>query len=796
MNEINNEPPGKPGSPPCWTPSAKDGVGTSATLQSRVWFTISHGIIDEVYYPNTDQANVKNLQFLVTDKSDFFSDEQRDSIHEISWIAEGIPGFQVTNTCKQGRYRIAKTVIADPKIDVLLQKIKFSPLQKKLEDYECCVLFSPHINNQGYGNNGWVGNYKGTPMLFAEREGTTLALGCSIPFIGMSCGYVGTSDGWQDLSRHKQMTWFYPAASDGNIALTGRTDLISSKGELVVALAFGRNAAEAGQRVRRGLFKDFGYILNDYVAGWKNIQTKFIELESRPDGKGLYRVSTAVLKTHEAKRFPGGIIASLSIPWGSNKGDYDLGGYHLVWNRDLVEAATALLAAGNAQDARNTLEYLMSTQESDGHWPQNMWLNGLPYWGGVQMDEAAFPILLADKLAKKDELGEINPWSMVRKAASFIVCNGPVTQQDRWEDDGGYSPFTLAVEVAALLAAADFAEINNDDDIALYLRQTADIWNSNIERWIYVTNTPLSNQFNVPGYYVRIAPPEVAEASSPKGGFVPIKNRPPNVAKEKATQIVSPDALALVRFGLRSPDDPRIIHTVRIIDALLRTESSTGPVWHRYTLDGYGEHADGRPFDGTGVGRGWPLLAGERAHYELSKGNREEAERLLHVIEAQTSSGGLMPEQVWDSDDIEEYELFNGHPSGSAMPLVWAHAEYIKLLRSLRDRAVFDMPQQTTKRYQRNQVSSKLTFWRFNHKVRSIPAGKNLRIETLAPATIHWSFDEWQSVNDTKTVDSQLGIHYADLVTENLDSRRILFTFYWPQFSKWENVNFAIEIEE
>jgi glucoamylase len=795
MIKPKRNPPGHPGLPPRWTSSAKDGVGTSFNSQSRVWFTISNGIINEVYYPNVDQANTRDLGFLVADGSSFFSDEKKHSKHEITQLAKGVPCYRLTNTCIQGRYRIVKTIITDPHQDALLQQVRFEPLKGRLNDYNLYALLAPHINNRGYGNNGWVGNYKGMHMLFAERSASALALACSTPFSAMSCGYVGASDGWQDISEHKRLTQIYQEAFDGNIALTGQIDLAASSGNFVLALAFGRNAAEAGQRARRALLQDFDRVLTDYVNEWKETQAKFLNLAEANSSTDLYRVSTAVLKIHEAKRFPGGIIASLSIPWGYNKGDGDLGGYHLVWSRDLVEAAGALLAADDAAGARQTLSYLMSTQEADGHWPQNMWLDGRPYWGGVQMDEAAFPILLADALRRMDKLNGLNPWPMVRQAASFIVCNGPVTQQDRWEEDGGYSPFTLAVEIAALLAAADFADAAGNTKMGFYLRQTADIWNSNVERWTYVTATPLAHQVGVEGYYVRIAPPEVADAPSPLKGFVPIKNRPPGVVNAPITQIVSPDALALVRFGLRAATDTRIVNTVKIIDAILKTETSTGPVWHRYNRDVYGEHEDGRPFDGAGIGRGWPLLTGERAHYELARGNHDEAKRLLHIIESQTTSGGLIPEQVWDAQDLPNRGLINGHPSGSAMPLVWAHAEYIKLIRSLHDERVFDALPQPTQRYQKDRITSPFAFWRFNHKCRTIPTGKMLRLEVLAPALIHWSTDDWHSAQDIKTQDTGLGVHIIDLPTDKLPDGAILrFTFYWTESDRWEGLDFEVQV--
>ncbi|MBO0889028.1 glucan 1,4-alpha-glucosidase, partial [Candidatus Bathyarchaeota archaeon] len=605
------------------------------------------------------------------------------------------------------------------------------------------------------------------------------------------------SDGWQDISAHKKMTWRYSSAPNGNIALTGEIDLVEGDGECVTALAFGRTPEEAGQQARNALFKDFDSIQQSFVEGW---------LESRPQnenlgnihesGFDLYKVSNTVLRTHEEKSYPGAVIASLSIPWGFSRGDDDLGGYHLIWPRDLAQAAGGLIASRDTIHAKETLLYLMSTQEEDGHWLQNMWLDGSPYWGGVQMDETAFPILVADHLRRINALTGVDPWPMIQRAAGYLVRNGPVTQQDRWEEDGGYSPFTLAVEIAALLAAADFAEQNGDFGQASYLRETADAWNENIERWTYVAGTELARKVGVKGYYVRISPAN-SDTETSSSTLVAIKNRPLGQNILPGEQIVSVDALALVRFGLRSPEDPKILDTVKVIDSVLRKETKTGPVWHRYNLDGYGEHEDGSPYDGTGVGRGWPLLAGERGHYELARGNLDEADRLLHVMEAQASPGGLIPEQVWDAEDIPSRGLHNGRPSGSAMPLVWAHAEYIKLTRSIRDGKVFDMPPQTVARYQKSKTCSKIGSWRFNQKIRTVPEGKSLRIETLAPAVVHWSLNDWKTTADSKTIDTGLGLHYVDLPSNKLSPRtNIVFTFYWPEADKWEGVDFQVAVSK
>lgn len=797
-----NQAPGEPGIEPRWTSSAKSGVGTALNLTSRVWFTLSHGIFDEIYYPRVDQACTRDMGLIITDGKEFFSEEKRATKNEVEYLAQGVPAYRLINTCNEGRYRIEKEALSDPARDVVLQHTHFEPLKGSLKGYHLYVLLAPHLGDQGAENTAWYDDYKGVPMLFAERDGHALALACSAPWLKRSAGFVGVSDGWQDLSQHKQMDWTYPRAENGNVALTGEVDLSACEGDFVFALGFGRNTAEAGQRALASLLDGFEAARSTYINEWQKWQRELLPLEvkgakaRKPD---IYHVSAAVLRIHEAKRFPGGLIASLSVPWGFAKGDDDLGGYHLVWPRDLAETAGGLLAAGTKVDACRVLEYLQVTQEGDGHWPQNMWLDGQAYWSGIQMDETAFPILLVDLARREEALDEEEMkrlWPMVRRAAGFLVRNGPVTQQDRWEEDPGYSPFTLAVEIAALLAAADMADLNQEPDEAAYLRETADAWNDSIERWVYVTGTDLAKQVGVEGYYVRIAPPEQAEGSSLSQGFVPIKNRPPGESREPASYLVSPDALALVRFGLRAPDDERVLNTIKVIDYLLKVETPNGPAWHRYNDDGYGEHEDGSPFDGTGIGRAWPLLTGERAHYSLAAGKKDQALDLMQALEDFSNPGGMIPEQVWDSDDIPERELFCGRPSGSAMPLVWAHAEYVKLRRSLRDGRVFDMPPQPVKRYQEEQSGSPYIIWRFNHKCQSIPQGKTLRIETLAPAEVQWSADNWKKTHKAQTKDVGLGVYVADLPVEKLSADTVLeFTFYWPEEDRWEGENYTVRIE-
>jgi glucoamylase len=798
MATTSGSAPGGPGTPARWTSSAKTGVGTALSNASHVWFTLSHGIFNEIYYPRIDQACVRDMGMIVTDGVDFFSEEKRDADSQIHWLADGVPAFRLVNTSRDGRYRIEKQIVADPHRNTVLQQVHFIARQGALSSYHLHVLLAPHLGNQGGGNTAWVDEFEGTPLLFAQRKGNSLALACSAPWSKRSVGYVGSSDGWQDLKAHKQMTWEYTRAENGNVAMTAEIDLSKSQGEFLLALGFGKDPEEAARNATSSLHEGFEKAKACYIAGWQESVKKHSSLNGKTGPKDLSRTSLAVLRTHESKTAPGALIASLSTPWGASHGDQDLGGYHLVWSRDMVETAGALLAVGAHEDARRVLSYLQATQQPDGHWSQNMWLDGSPYWDGIQMDETALPILLVDLAHREKALADADLarfWPMVRQAAGYLVRNGPVSPQDRWEEDPGYTPFTVGAEIAALLAAADLADLNHEASIATYLRETSDVWNTSIERWMYASRTDWCRKFNVQGYYLRIAPNKPGEGPARFQNNVDVKNVSAAEDTREARHLVSPDALALVRFGLRAADDTRIRDTAKVIDALLKVETPSGPSWHRYNDDGYGEHEDGSPFDGTGIGRVWPLLTGERAHYELAAGRVENAKRLMAALESFANEGGLISEQVWDSPDIAERELHFGRPSGSAMPLVWAHAEYLKLRRSLEDGRVFDLPPQTVQRYCAEKTVSPRMVWRFNHKIRTIPAGKTLRIETLAPAVIHWSADDWNTIQDVTSHDVGLGIFIADLATKALpEGKQIKFTFYWPDASHWEGTDFAIRV--
>jgi len=763
--------PGAPGREPRWATAAKDGVGTAldtpTSASGRVWFTIARGVVTEVFYPRLDTACSRELGLFVADGhgDDFGSDEATDAEHRVESPFEGVPLYRLVNTCRRGRYRIEKEILAHPRQAAILQRTRFEPIGGGPGEHRLYALLNPHMANTGGGDAAWLGDYKGTPMLFARSGGDTLALACSTPWLDGSAGFVGVSDGRHDLARHGRLAHRYERAESGNVGLVGEVDPQATGGRFTLALGFGRDPDEAGHRARASLLDDFDEVRDEYVRGWRAYQSALKPTPPPADGgRDLSRASTLVLRTHADKSMPGATIASASTPWGEARGDAPgpgTEGYHMVWPRDLCEAAGGLLAVGAGDEAAQILAYLRTTQMADGHWPQNMRVTGETVWSGIQLGETAVPVLLLDHLRRERALDDEQAdrfWPMARRAVEYILKSGPSTQQDRWEDATGYTPFTLSLVVAALLAAADMADRRGEAVAAAYLRETADTWNASVEGWLYVTGTDLARRIGVDGYYARIIP------SDSEGGPMPKAGKDANLKSSQPVgippeEVVSPDFLAFVRYGLRQADDPRIVDTLKVVDAVLKAETPSGPAWLRYTGDGYGEHADGSPFDGKthGVGRAWPLLTGERAHYELRAGRKGEAIKLLAAMAAFANGIGLIPEQVWDAPDIPEKHLYRGRPSGSAMPLVWAHAEYLKLCRSLKDGRVFDRPPQPSRRYLEQRIGSDKALWRFDHHGPSIPAGKVLRVEVLAPALIRWTDDDWATREDVATRDSTLG---------------------------------------
>jgi glucoamylase len=599
---------------------------------------------------------------------------------------------------------------------------------------------------------------------------------------------VGASDGWTDLARNRHLTWHFASADGGNVALVaGLEGDVATPFSL--ALGFGRNAAHAIAHACAAADADFARVEDEYVRSWHRYCDRLLDLSRASGDEGrLYYLSAMVLRAHEDRENPGAHTASLAVPWGENQGDDNRAGYHLVWPRDLYHAATARLAAGDAPGALRTLHYLGRTQRADGSWPQNFWVFGEPYWHGLQLDEIAFPILLAWQLRKAQAL-DWNPYpSLIAPAAYRIAKVGPVTQQERWEENSGYSPSTLAAAIAALVCAADFADADRDPEAGRYFREVADYWAQHVEDWTYTTSGGPDGRAQ---YYERIAA-TLADAPAHLGrAVVQLANRTGGQGELPESAVIDGGFLELVRYGIRRPDDPHILHSIEAYDRAARVETPRGPSWHRYTFDGYGEKADGRPYDGTGIGRAWPLLTGERAHYALAAG--EDPTALRAAMEAFVTAGGMIPEQVWDEPDMPERGLYFGRPSGSAAPLVWAHAEYVKLLRSMVDGAVFDCPEPARRRYgDRHGRLSPVVIWKHNHKIREVAPQDVLRIEVYAPASLHWSDDGWDTVHHDPMEPRGRGVWSFDFTKGSLAGTGLDFTFWWNDREAWEGVNYRI----
>ena len=784
---------GAPGIEPRWTSSAKEGLGTAYHTSCRLWFTLSHGIINEIYYPTVDEPNTRDFQFLISDGETFCHEEKRDLVHQLEYPVKDCLFYRLTNSDPQGRYRLVKEVLADPHRSVLLVQTRLEvsdeALRGKLRVY---ALLAPHLARHGAGNSGRLVDIGGNPLLLAQRQRAHLVMGCSGGFSRRSVGYVGASDGWQDLTTHLKMDWEFTTAGPGNIALTGEIDLRGGD-EFTVAIALGRSCQSTVTKLLQSLAEPFELQRDAYLRQWQRtvVADKFDFHRHTSDGGHLYRLSRCILLAHEDKSFQGALVASMSIPWGEIKGDADIGGYHLVWTRDLVQSATALLASGHHGTPLRALIWLAAIQGEDGRFPQNSWIDGSAYWCGVQLDEVAAPILLAWRLQREGVgFGRFDPTVMIMRAAGYLIRQGPVTAQERWEENAGYSPSTLATMIAGLVCAADFARRGHDPVAADFILQYADWAAAHLEEWTVTTAGELVA--GCPRHYVRINPTDAANPdphADPDQTVLAVAN---DGGEYPARNVVGGDFLHLVRLGIRAADDPLIRDSLTVIDRVLKRDLPQGPGWRRYNHDGYGQKDDGRAFDGTGTGRAWPILTGERGHYELAAGR--DPKPFIAAMEGFANAGGMISEQLWDAPDLPGEVMKLGQPTGAAMPLCWAHAEYVSLVRSAHDGACFDRIEPAFQRYVAKPVESRHEIWSFRHPIRRMPQGRTLRLILEADATVTWSADRWTHTLKAEAVQMRsLGVWFADLtVTGGAGEPVIEFTFFWKEAGRWEGRNFSV----
>jgi glucoamylase len=684
--------PGAPGQPAFWTPANKQGFGTAANTTSKVWHTLQGGELTEVYYPDLGTPAVRDLQLIVTDGKTFTDRETDDTTQHVRLVDKRSLTYRQVNTAKSGRYRITKTYVTDPARNALLIDVRFQSLDGR--PYQVYGYVDPALSNDGNDDSGSTSH----GALLTQDATAGSALIADPGFGRTSTGYLGTSDGWVDLRDDHRMDWRYDSAPNGNVVETAETKLDGrSHRHLQLALGFGANSAAALATARASLARGFGQAARSYADGWHRYlaSLKPAPASARPYG-AEYDVSVMTLAAHEDKTHRGAFIASPTMPWSWGTGfeQPKSGVYHAVWSRDLYQIATAMLAAGDRGAAERGLSFVFDKQQrADGSIRQNTFVDGTPHWDGTQQDEVAFPIVLAWQLQRDDAQTYAQH---IKPAADWLVKTGPMTDMDRWENQSGWSPGTIASEIAGLICAADIARKNGDDASAATYEQTADDWQKNVESWTATTNGPYSDK----PYYLRIT----KDANPNDGSTYSIGDSGPSAMDER--RVVDPSFLELVRLGVKRPDDPTILNTIGVVDQQLAVDTPNGRFWHRANFDGYGEQLDGQPWNSfppdtrATRGRAWPIFSGERGEYDLLAGQSANAQ--LAAMAGAANEGDLIPEQVWDDQPPSGMPGFPpGEGTLSATPLAWSHAQFVRLAWSIQDGHPVEQPSIVACRYAR-----------------------------------------------------------------------------------------------
>ncbi len=711
--------PGAPGKDAHWATAGKQAIGTSASLESKVWFTLAQGAMTEVYYPNVTTANVHLLQFVVVNpKTKKVETEQDDAIHEIKVLRPDSLSFQQINTAKSGEWKITKTYTTDVERDSVLITVNYSGLSEN----EIYLYYDPSLNNTGMHDTAWTQN---KVFLASDTDKSSALICAECSFSKMTNGFLGVSDGIEQLKTSGKILNEFSRAENGNVVQLVQisptfiaTFSRRSSQLFQLVLSFGRTYQDALGNAQLSAKKGFQKSQAEYEKGWSDYAKTLPKVE--PKYQAQFDMAAMVLKASEDKTVRGANVASLTVPWGGGaSANEDVGGgYHLVWSRDLYHVVTAYMALNDLAAANRALDFLFNIQQkADGSFPQNSFLDGKNGWDSLQLDEVAYPLIMAYQLKKFDKKTYENH---VKRAADFLVKTGPKTTQERWEEKSGYSPSTIAAEIAGLVCAADIAKKNGDEASATIYLATADDWARNIERWTATTN----GKYGDGNYYLRLT-----ENGKPDANEKTVLNNGAGTFLE--SEIVDAGFLELVRLGIKSPDDPLIQKSVKIIDEQIKVNTPNGEGFYRYNHDGYGEMDDGRRWnwDGkyTGKGRLWALLSGERGQYELAKCyellKRTDAKcgtngrERLDAMQKFANDGLMIPEQVWDKADVpknidKQYipELKFGEGTGSATPLAWSMAQFIRLAVNLQAGRNLDTPDVVYNRYVKNKIGGQTGF--------------------------------------------------------------------------------------
>ncbi|MDQ1744897.1 MAG: glucoamylase [Pseudonocardiales bacterium] len=691
--------PGRPGTAAAYLPSDKAGFGTATGTRSTVWYTLQPGGgTGELYYPDLSTPAARSLGFVVVDRAGK-AVRVADAASSATRLIDGRSlSYRQTDTDRHGGWRLVSSYVTDPQRSSVLVDVRFSSLDQ--QPYRLYVVYEPTLSNSPSDDSGRTA---GTALVAYDAHAASAML--SQPaFTATSTGYRGTSDSWADLAANGRMDRRYSSAGPGNLVQTGQTSLtgLAHRQRLSLTVGFAATQHGALSTARASQARGYDLVARAYDAGWHDYLAGLRPVPSSlrtEQQRQAYRVSELVLAASEDKLHRGAYVASPSMPWAWG-GENPSGPYHLVWSRDLYQIATALIADGDRAGAGRALDFLLRTQQKpDGSFPQNSTVAGTPFWTGLQLDEVALPIVLAYQLRRFDAA----TWSHVKSAADFLIGfsqdgnAAPWSPQDRWENQSGYSPATIASEIAGLVCAATIARANGDATSATRYLHTADAWHAHLKGWTVTSTGPYSNK----PYFLRLT----KDGKPDLGTTYSIGDSGPSAADQRS--VVDPSFLELVRLGLLPASDPDIVNSVRVVDRQLSYDTARGRFWHRASFDGYGETPTGGPWilgapadSFLTRGRGWPLLGGERGEYELAAGQLGAAWSRLATMARATNSGYLMPEQVWDNEPPAGQPGFTpGTPTLSATPLAWTHAQYIRLARDLAAGRVVERPAVVASRY-------------------------------------------------------------------------------------------------
>jgi glucoamylase len=794
----------------------KDCAGTARNGTSKVLWTVADGVLSDVYFPSVDNTNVSTLQYIVTDGSSFTDLQQRDTTYAVHSIDSSGMVCEVTSTAKSGRYQLITDYISDPATNGVVMHTRLVALVGSPSDYHVYARFDGTLNGNGGGGTSNGGGDTSTvdaatgALVSSDTHTTTnfaaanayrvpvyTALLADKPFLAEESGFVGTpSDGLSELDAGHALGTLYTDAANGNTAQTSQIDTGAS-GEFTLALDFDQSQAAAVAGAQASAGASFATTQAAYAGGWHAYDAglnapplSFPGLDAT-QAQGLdahYYLAANLIKATEDKNFPGAIVSSLGDPWGHNASAAGVSGgnpslnvnYRVIFERDLYETFTGLLADGDLDTARDTVRFLFTRAlPANGEFPRDALVSGAVANDNYayEPDENAYPIVMAYQAGLASDDG-IYPG--VKKAADWLVSHGPNYGDERWEEQTGYSPSTLAAEIAGLVAAGAIANAHGDSALAHVYQATADSWQRSVKGWTVTTTGPYAGG----RYFIRLSKAGDPNATTTYN----LGNGGPSGVDQR--RVIDAGFLELARFGELPASDPDIVSSLGVVDSVLRVQTDSGPGFYRYGLDtpgtedGYGDcwvadptscTPDGKPWSNgnTGSGHVWPLLDGERGEEQLQLGDAAGAMHYLWTMHEMTSGIGLIPEQVWEDPDlpaspfgtasnVASIGFVNGKPAGSASDITWAEAQELRLILDSASAHPVDQPAVVRARY--------------------VDAGPPAQVPLTvsAPATGTAVTTAYTTVSGTSTAGAAIAIEVTRTSATGTDDSRVVSTTAGP----------------